>query len=121
MPQRLLADLGPVDSTDVTPIRLDGYLRDGDGSVYWCLTNVLPGFRQFRFPAKLFTFTTLGLAVLAGVGWDRVVTARARGALVLFIMLLVLTLATLAGVIWERHAILASFRALESRSMMGPL
>jgi Bacterial membrane protein YfhO len=121
MPQRLLADLGPIDSTDVTPIRLDGYLRDGDGSVYWFLTNVLPGFRQFRFPAKLFTFTTLGLAVLAGLGWDRVVTARARGALVLFIMLLVLTLATLAGVIWERHAILASFRALESRSMMGPL
>ena len=121
MPQRLLSDLGPIDTTDVTPIRQDGYLRDGDGSFYWFLTHLLPAFRQFRFPAKLFTFTTLGLAVLAGVGWDRVVAGRGRGAAALFFMLLVLTLATLAGVVWERHTILASFRAVESRSMMGPL
>ena len=64
-----------------TPIRQDGYLRDGDGGFYWGLTQCLPGFRQFRFPAKLFTFTTLGMAVLAGrrvgpcsggAGWRRV-------------------------------------------------
>ena len=34
------------------------------------MTTLLPGFRQFRFPAKLFTFTALGLAALAGMGWD---------------------------------------------------
>ena len=61
--------------------------------------ELLPGFRQFRFPAKLFTFTALGLAVLAGVGWDRVFTGRARGARVLFFVLLVVTLAVLAGVV----------------------
>ena len=33
-----------------------------------CLSTLLPGFRQFRFPAKLFTFTTLGMAALAGLG-----------------------------------------------------
>ena len=33
------------------------YLRDGDGGIYWLLATLLPGFRQFRFPAKLFTFT----------------------------------------------------------------
>ena len=55
--ERLLPDLGPIDPVDDTPIRQDGYLRDGDGGFYWCLTNLLPGFRQFRFPAKLFTFT----------------------------------------------------------------
>ena len=118
--KRLIPELGPIDPADATPIRQDGYLRDGDGSFYWALTKFLPAFRQFRFPAKLFTFTTLGLAVLAGLGWDRVFTERSRSALVLFCMLLVLTLASLAGVVRERQTILASFRALNSRSMMGP-
>ena len=67
----------PSTRSDTTPIRADGYLRDGDGGFYWWLTTVLPGFRQFRFPAKLFTFTTLGMAVLAGLGWDRVAAGRA--------------------------------------------
>jgi hypothetical protein len=116
-----LPDLGPIDPADSPPLRKDGYLRDGDGSFYWALTHLLPAFRQFRFPAKLFTFTTLGLAILAGVGWDRVFNERARGALALFFMLLVLTLAVLAGVIWERDLILASFRTFKSQSMLGPL
>ena len=47
------------------------YLRDSDGSFYWWLSTVLPGFRQFRYPAKLFTFTALALAALAGLGWDQ--------------------------------------------------
>ena len=42
------------------------------------MTAVLPGFRQFRFPAKLFTFTALGLAALAGMGWDDLLTRRGR-------------------------------------------
>ena len=116
-----LPELGPIDPADATPLRQDGYLRDGDGSFYWGLSYLLPAFRQFRFPSKLFTFTTLGLAVLAGVGWDRVFNGRARAAQALFCILLVLTLAVLAGVIWERDMILASFRTLKSQSMMGPL
>ena len=32
-----------------------------------CSRHFVPGFRQFRFPAKLFTFTALALAALAGV------------------------------------------------------
>ena len=63
-------DIGKLDTNDVTPIRLDRYLRDGDGGVYWWMTTLLPGFRQFRFPAKLLTFSTFGLAALAGMGWD---------------------------------------------------
>ena len=45
-------DIGPLDIVKVTPIRLDRYLRDGDGSLYWWMTTVLPGFRQFRFPGQ---------------------------------------------------------------------
>ena len=72
-------DIGPLDTNDVTPIRLDRYLRDGDGSFYWWMTTLLPGFRQFRFPGKLLTFSTLGLAALAGMGWDDSTTRRRRG------------------------------------------
>ncbi len=68
--EELVRELGPLDKDDATPIRLDRYLRDGDGSVYWWMSAILPGFRQFRFPAKLFTFVSLALAVLAGMGWD---------------------------------------------------
>ena len=82
-----LPDLGPIDS-DFAPIRLDGYFRDGDGSIYWWLSTVLPGFRQFRFPAKLITFTALALAGLAGLGWDRVSSGRARGTIAVFCVLL---------------------------------
>lgn len=62
---------GPHDDHDVTPIRKDGQLRDGDGGFYWALSTFAPGFGQFRYPAKLFTITVLCLSVLAGIGWDR--------------------------------------------------
>ena len=62
-----------------TPIRLDRYLRDGDGGIYWWMTTLLPGFRQFRFPAKLFTFAAFGIAALAGMGWDSLQERPAPG------------------------------------------
>jgi hypothetical protein len=118
--QEWLPDLGPIDAVDTTPIRSDGYLRDGDGGFYWWLSTVLPGFRQFRFPAKLFTFASLAMAALAGLGWDRLAAARARGVAVVLFVLLVLTLAALAGVMFQRQTILASFRTLKGSSTFGP-
>ena len=80
-----IADLGPTDPAGTTPVRADGYLRDGDGGFYWWLTTVLPGFGQFRFPAKLFSFTALAMTALAGSGWDRLVAGRARGVIAIFV------------------------------------
>jgi len=114
-----LSDLGPVDAIDATPVRLDGYLRDGDGSFYWWLSTFLPSFRQFRFPAKLFTFTAMALAALAGMGWDRLTVQRARGGTAVFVVLLVLTLAVLTGVVIERGPIVAFFGTLKSGSLFG--
>jgi Bacterial membrane protein YfhO len=116
----MVADLGPVDPYDVTPVRLDGYLRDGDGGFYWLVTNVLPGFRQFRYPAKLFTLTALGLTALAGLGWDRLCGQRARGAKWLFLVLFVLTLATLACVVMKHQSILVSFKTIRPSITFGP-
>ena len=119
--KRLAADLGPVDPVDATPIRRDGYLRDGDGSVYWWLATFLPGFRQFRFPAKLFTFTALALAALAALGWDRICAARSRRAIVTMSLLVGLSLCLLAGVALERQAMLAAFQSGSGSTSFGPL
>ncbi|MDR3633289.1 MAG: hypothetical protein P4L84_05585 [Isosphaeraceae bacterium] len=74
------AYVGPHDPSDVTSIRQDLWLRDGDGSFYWFLATVVPGFRQFRYPSKLLSFTALAVAGLAGIGWDRTATGRNRRA-----------------------------------------
>jgi hypothetical protein len=115
-----LPDLGPLDPPGTTTIRPDGYLRDGDSGIYWWLATVLPGFRQFRFPAKLFTFTALAMAALAGYGWDRLCLERARGMAAALCVLLALTAASLAGVVYARESILASLGARSFPSMFGP-
>ncbi len=122
--EKKLADIGRLDKLTDTPIRGDGYLRDGDGSIYWWLTTVLPGFRQFRFPAKLFTFTTFGLAALGGIGWDSLRPRRIRGPLALASFLLAITLALLAVVLGERQTILNALSSVAGKipaSSFGPL
>jgi hypothetical protein len=117
--RELLARVGPLDPVDI-PSRLDGFLRDGDGSFYWWMMVVLPGFGQFRYPAKLFTFTALGLSALAGAGWDDLRAGRGRKILMMFTLFLVLSLAVLLGVWLARSTILASFRAATIASNFGP-
>ena len=117
----LSAELGPVDPPSDLPIRQDGFLKDGDGSMYWWLATFLPGFRQFRYPAKLFTFTSLALAALAGIGWDRVCIGRARRTIVMTGVLLVISLGVLAGVAMARQPIVAAFGSYVATSVSGPL
>ena len=69
---------GRRDRFEDTAIRLDDQLRDGDGGVYWTMATFLPGFRDFRYPSKLLTFSSLALAGLAGLGWDGVITGSRR-------------------------------------------
>ena len=71
------ATLGPHDPM-FGESRLDSFLHDGAGSPYGLLAMLLPGFGAFRFPSKLLVFTAVGLAVLAGVGWDRVTAGEAE-------------------------------------------
>jgi hypothetical protein len=72
---------GPFDPSTEGENRRDGYLTDGFASPYWLMAQGLPGFRSFRYPAKLLVFASLGLAGLAGLGWDRVRSGRTRAAL----------------------------------------
>jgi hypothetical protein len=115
------ADLGPFDPVDATPIRIDRFLKDGDGGIYWWMTNVLPGFRQFRYPSKLFTFTCLGLAALAGLGWDRILAGERRRTVALGSVMLVVSMVALGVFEWKRPAVLAALQATNSSSMFGPI
>ena len=47
------------------------------GGLYWWMVLLLPGYAQFRFPAKLFSLTTLALSLLAARGWDRTFSSSA--------------------------------------------
>lgn len=79
--------LGPLEPSFSWEVRHDGFLRDGDGGLYWLLASALPGFRSFRYPSKLLVFAALGVCGLAGAGWDRVTSGQGgrarRTALVL--------------------------------------
>jgi hypothetical protein len=117
----LVQAVGPLDPVPTTPVRIDRFLRDGDGGIYGWLATVLPGFQQFRYPAKLYTLTAMGLAALAGLGWDSLRAGRSRKIASAFAVLLVSSIAALAVVSIARPAILAVLRAPVVPSMSGPL
>lgn len=57
-----------------TSERFAGSLPDGPvGGVWWFVTNLVPGYASFRYPAKAFVVATLGFAWLAGCGTERVI------------------------------------------------
>ena len=58
--------------------RPDGATQDGDFGVYGVLTAAFPGFRSFRYPSKLLVPACLGVAGLAGLGWDALSDGRRR-------------------------------------------
>jgi hypothetical protein len=89
--------LGPLEPPFSWRVRSDGYLRDGDGGVYWFLASAFPGFRSFRYPPKLLVFWSLAVAGLAGAGWDRLVSGRSRRATVVASCLLAATFIALAA------------------------
>jgi hypothetical protein len=115
--------IGPHDPVNVASIRHDRYLRDGDGGFYWTLATVVPGFKQFRFPSKLLTFTALALAALAGLGWDRVLAGQWRRTAALACCGFVLSVAVLVVVMTHRGHIEATFARWGSNSgtAFGPL
>src|SRR5262249_27328098 len=94
---------GPHDPHKPPPLRMDTALRDGDGSFYWTLATVLPGFKQFRYPSKLLTFTALAVAGLAGLGWDRLAASGSRRTTLLAVIGAAASIAAL-GAVWANRA-----------------
>ncbi len=78
-------------------LRLDTGLGGPFGGLYWLMALLLPGYVQFRYPAKLLVVTTLAMSVLAARGWDRVVAGRSRRTHRLLLAIGVVSLVGLAG------------------------
>lgn len=116
----LLRQLGSLDPPEPGTIRADGRLRDGDGGFYWWMTQLLPGFRQFRFPSKLLVFTALAVCALAGIGWEAMAAGCRRVTMGVLTTLVALSLVLLATAGWKRPAILAAFRAVNLDTIFGP-
>jgi hypothetical protein len=102
--------------------RPDGRLRDGDGGPYWFLSRALPGFRSFRYPGKLFIPAALGMAALAGIGFDGLVQGRRRAASALAWVLLGAGLAGLGLTVAGSRALLGFLngRSEAVASAFGP-
>ncbi len=113
--------IGPHDSMNTNSVRLDGFLRDGDGSPYSLMASLLPGFHSFRFPSKLFTFVGLALACLAGLGWDRIVAGEARWARRIALLGAIVSLAACAAVVILRAPLTSWFAARNTLTLFGPL
>lgn len=114
---------GPTDPSPGPAGPIEGSLRDGDGGFYWLLTVALPGFDSFRYPGKLLTITSLGLAGLAGLGWDSLVQGRSRRAWRMGMAELAVTLGALCLVALA-PATLRDFltgRVWDAASAFGPL
>lgn len=47
---------------------------DEVGGVYWCLTQTLPGYASFRYPAKWSVWFACGMTLCAAYGFDRLST-----------------------------------------------
>lgn len=116
--------LGPHDPQPSRAVRLDGRMRDGDGSPYWLMANALPGFGQFRYPAKLLVLTTLALSALGGIGWDRVLAGEDRRSRRMALAGAVASGLVLAAVSANSGRIVAALEAsltTSSRSAFGPM
>ena len=108
------------DVPDTPAVRADGRPRDGDGSVYWWMTILLPGFRQFRFPSKLLVFAVLALAALAGWKWDELRPRLSPGPVVLTAILFGSSVILLAMLYGMRSTILAGLAARDLSTGLGP-
>jgi hypothetical protein len=115
--------IGPLEPPGDTGARADGFLRDGDGGVYWFLASTLPAFGSFRYPGKFLVFTTLAVSGLAGAGWDRLVAGRSRRAEIVVCGLLALSLLGLASAWLAGGSMHAWLRVVAEsvRSIKGPL
>ncbi|MCU0960761.1 MAG: hypothetical protein MUF48_11710 [Pirellulaceae bacterium] len=96
-------------------------LGDGVGGLYWWLVVSLPGYVQFRFPAKWLVPATLAMAVLAAVGCDQILRGpRDRLVRHLRCLGLVSILAALA-VALTRTAWIRVLAGSEPDELYGPL
>ncbi len=101
-------------------VSIGGNVGDEVGGVYWLMTVVLPGYVYFRYPAKLLVITSLGLSVLAAIGWDKLWSSEAARCWRFFQLLAIVSIFMLGLLLpqWPRVCdVLAGIRPNE---LFGP-
>jgi len=53
-------------------------IGDPVGGIYWLMNLLLPGYVQFRYPAKLLTLAAIPFAILAAYGFDQVLSVTKK-------------------------------------------
>ena len=92
------------------------------GGLYWLLVQVLPGYVQFRYPAKWFVIASLGLSLLAGKQFD--VVCQEPGSRRLRHLILGTTIVSGLGfvaVLLLRSPIMHQFSQCPAHPYWGPL
>jgi hypothetical protein len=95
--------------------------RAGDGSPYWLLATLLPGFDLFRYPSKLLPWLALALAALAARGWDEALSGSSRVYVGLALGFAMASLALLAAsFVAEPRLLELASRAGRASPLSGP-
>ena len=90
------------------------------GGLYWLMVVVLPGYVYFRYPAKLLVVATLGLAMLAGKGWDAFWSEPARRTPRTLLVLLAASVAGTAATYLFKTHLLVLFSISSTEPLFGP-
>jgi hypothetical protein len=96
----------------------------GDDSFYGLCTTILPAFDLFRFPSKLLVLWSAALAVLTGLGWDRIAAGVGRRRVVIVgSILLAITVLALAASMGTSNGIALAIAASPhaQNSVFGPI
>ena len=93
---------------------------DEVGGLYWLMAVVLPGYIYFRYPAKLLVVTTLGIAMLAGKGWDAFWVERRSRPPRTLLLIAVASQAGLAAAVAFKSQLVGVFKHAAPESLFGP-
>ena len=94
---------------------------NSDG-LYWLAESTIPGFRQFRYPAKLLVFSALGMALLAAQGLSQITSLRAEGRsnrILVFLACLGISIPIISGLGWYLLAPIVQAKDIQPSSY-GP-
>ena len=106
-------------------------VQSGDpvGGVYWLMTQLLPGFVSFRFPAKLMSEAAFFLCALSVIGYDgfkstaaarRGFTFARRGLLFLSVLIALLFFSPAGKWLWMNYVRLPQPTEAAYYSLFGP-
>jgi hypothetical protein len=101
-------------------VSIGGNVGDEVGGLYWLLTVVLPGYVYFRYPAKLLVIASLGMSMLAAIGWDRLWSSESTRWWRFFQLLAMVSIVMLCLVIPQWPRMCDMLAGIPPNELFGP-